>query len=289
MVVAGVTRRRVVLGAAGAATAGLLASLGLRNGVETPAGATREVERYGEAGQQDGEWWVPARGGRLPTVVLVHGGFWRPGFDRGLQEEVAADLVARGLLVWNLDYRSAAEPWPTTLTDVAAGYDRLATGRFADRVDPARVAVVGHSAGGHLALWLGSRHRLPAGAPGAAPRGPRPALVVAQAPAAALAQGAREDLGGGAVLALLGGGPDEVADRYAVADPVALLPTGVRTACQHGERDDVVPLRQSEAYVRAASAAGDDAVLTRLPGGHFDHLDPRSAAGQALRDALADL
>jgi acetyl esterase/lipase len=283
------TRRRVLLGGLGAAVAAAAGWLGLRNGVEPPEGVVQTVDRYGPADQQDVQWWLPAGSGRLPTVVLVHGGFWRPGFDRGLEEEVAADLSGRGYLVLNVDYRSSAEPWPTTLTDAAAAYDLLATGTHADRVDPARVAVVGHSAGGHLALWLASRSRLPSGAPGASPRSPRPALVVAQAPVAALDAGARQGLGGGAVQALLGGGPDEVPDRYAVADPVALLPSGVPTACLHGEADDIVPVRQSEVYVEAATAAGDDARLVRLPGGHFEHLSPASPAGRALVEELRAL
>ena len=104
-----------------------------------------------------------------------------------------------------------------------------------------------------------------------------------------MAEASREGLGGGAVDALLGGTPSEVPERYEVADPVALLPTGVRVVCVHGERDDVVPLSQSEAYVAAARAAGDDASLVRVPGGHFEHLDPRSQAVEALRTALQRL
>jgi acetyl esterase/lipase len=284
------TRRRAIAGGLAAALAGAGAYVGLRGGADVPQGTLRTVDRYGDARQQDVEWWVPpGLTGRLPTVVLVHGGFWRDGYDRTLEDGVAADLVGRGLLVCSLDYRPSSAPWPTTLTDAAAAYDRLTTGSHADRVDAARVAVVGHSAGGHLALWLAARHRLPAGAPGASPRGPRPRLAVGQAPCAALAEGARNDLGGGAVLALLGGGPDHLPDRYAVADPAALVPTGVPTVCIHGTADDVVPLSQSEAYVAAATAVGGDARLVRVPGGHFEHLDPTSQAVDALLDALRGL
>ena len=280
------TRRAVVFGGLGAGAAGLAALLGFRRGPEVAEGVVRTVDTYGPEPHQDGQWWVPAGAtGRLPTVVLVHGGYWRPGFSRSLEDDVAADLVARGFLVWNLDYRSSDEPWPTTLEDVAAAYDLLATGTHAELVDPGRVAVVGHSAGGHLALWLASRQ---AGAPGGSRRGPAPSLVVAQAPVAALADAARQDLGGGAVKALLDGTPEDVPERYAVADPVALLPSGVRVVCLHATGDDVVPIAQSEAYVAAAQAAGDDAALVVVPGGHFEHLDPDSAAVEALRTALRE-
>jgi acetyl esterase/lipase len=244
------------------------------------AGTKRVVESYGAGALQRGEWWVPDRPGRLPTVVLVHGGFWRPGYDRSLEDAVAADLSGRGFLCWNIDYAPADRPWPSTLLDVAAGYDHLAGN---DRVDPHRVAVVGHSAGGHLALWLASRHRLPSGAPGATPRGPRPALAVGQAAVAALAKAAREGVGGGAVDALVGGSPDGVPERYAVADPLALLPTDVPTVLVHGTKDGEVPLSQSEAY-----AAAGDALLRTFDGGHYEHLDPSSEAIALLRQALVD-
>ena len=285
------SRRRAlgVLGAAGAGVAGLVAAA---RSLGNPAprakvaeGTTREVEQYGDLSRQKGEWWLPpsAPAGRLPTVVLVHGGYWRSNFDLSLEDAVAADLSARGFLCWNVDYRPSSDAYPATFVDVAAAYDHLVRGRYADRVDPQRVAVVGHSAGGHLALWLASRGRLPAGAPGARPQGPTPAAVVAQAPVAALASGARQGLGGGAVLALMGGGPDEVPERYAFGDPIALLPTGVRTTCVHAPGDDLVPISQSESYVEAAGA---DAELVRFDGGHFEHLDPASRACEAMRAAL---
>lgn len=247
---------------------------------------TRTVEAYGDGRLQRGEWWYPTADGPLPTVVLVHGGFWRPRYDRSLEDAVAEDLCARGYLCWNIDYAGSDRPWPTTLLDVAAAYDHLLT---SDRVDRDRITVVGHSAGGHLALWLASRHRLPGDAPGAPdPAVPRPKLCVAQGAVAVLGIAARQRLGGGAVQALLGGGPEEVPDRYAVADPFALLPTGVRTVLIHGTDDNAVPVSIAERYVAAATAVGDDARLAKYIGGHFEHLEPDSEAGDLLRQALVD-
>lgn len=288
--------RRAALGVLGVLGAGAAGLVEVVRSVGSPAprpkvaaGTTRLVESYGPGRRQVGEWWVPPRsGGRLATVVLVHGGYWRASYDRHLQDAVAADLAASGHLVWNLEYDASDAPWPTTLADVARGYDFLARGRYADRVDPARVAVVGHSAGGHLALFLGSRGRLPAGAAGAGPH-QTPALLVPQAPVAALARGSAEGLGGGAVDALLGGRPADVPDRYATADPVRLLPSGVRSVLVHGAADHVVPLSQSTTYRDTAVAAGDDCRLVQVPGGHFEHLDPTSAAWAAVRRALAEL
>jgi acetyl esterase/lipase len=243
------------------------------------------LETYGPTARQVGQWWVPqAPAGLLPTVVLVHGGYWRDTYHLDLQEAVAADLAGHGYLVWNLDYAPSSTPWPATLTDVAAGYDFVFTGRHRDRVDPRRVAVVGHSAGGHLALWLASRSRLPPGAPGAGPH-VVPRLAVPQAPVASLRTASRLGLGAGAVDALLGGTPAAVPDRVAVADPVALAPSGVRTVLIHGDADALVPLSQSEDYLAVAT----DCTLQRVPGDHFVHLDPTSAAGAALRQALATL
>ena len=305
--------RRTAFGLLAAVGAGFAALGGLVRSLTGPAprpkvvaGTTRTKEAYGELPRQFGEWWLPpgetggetggepggetgdeAGTGLLPTVVLVHGGYWRTGYDLTLENAVAADLAGRGFLVWNIDYRPSSDPWPATLTDVALAFDHTAKGRYASRIDRDRLAVVGHSAGGQLALWLASRPRIATGEPGAGPTLPAPTLAVGQAPVAGLAEGALLGLGGGAVQALLGGTPASVADRYAAADPSALLPTGVPTVLIHAQGDSIVPISQSEGYLAAATAAGDTCRLVRVPGGHFEHLDPASEAVAALRAALA--
>jgi acetyl esterase/lipase len=250
------------------------------------SGTTRLVEHYGPSARQLGEWWVPpSSSGPLPTVVLVHGGYWRADYDLSLENALAADLAGRGYLVWNIDYAPSSDPWPATLTDAAAAYDFAFTGHYASRIDRAKVAVVGHSAGGHLSLWLASRGRLPAGAVGAGSH-VVPALAVPQAPVASLVRASALGLGSGAVDALLGGSPTAVPKRYAVADPLALAPSRVRTVLVHGTDDTIVPLSQSQDYL---AVGGPACSLVKVPGDHFSHLDPASAACDALRTALATM
>jgi acetyl esterase/lipase len=250
---------------------------------------TRTVESYGHDRLQAGEWFVPAGHGPAPTVVLVHGGFWSPQYDRHLEDKVALDLAGRGYLCWNVDYRSAAAPWPATLSDVSAAYDHLYDGTFAHRVDTGKVAVVGHSAGGQLVGWLASRHLLVAGAPGYNPNARRPDLCIPQAGVLALKTAAQQDLGGGAVQQLIGGGPAQQPERYRQADPIELLPSGVRSVAIHDRDDDIVPVQQSQLYVAAATKAGDDCSLVLTSGDHFSHIDPTSEACARMRDALSTM
>lgn len=255
-------------------------------------GAAAGVHRYGEAGPQVGELLVPEGDGPHPVVVLVHGGFWRAGYDRSLMAPLAADLVRRGWAAWNVEYRRVGEAgggWPGTFDDVAAAVDHLAVLAEAGApLDLERVVAVGHSAGGHLALWLAGRPRLTAGDPGGDPE-VVVAAAVSQAGVADLVAAAERRVGGRAVPDLLGGGPDDVPARYAACSPAALVPLGVPTLCVHGTADDLVPIDQSERWVAAATAAGDDAELVAFAGGHFEVLDPAHESWRAVVERLDGL
>jgi acetyl esterase/lipase len=234
---------------------------------------------YGRGRDQVGELLRPhgaPPAGGWPVVVLVHGGFWRQRYDRTLMTPLAEALQRDGFASWNLEYRRVGGEggWPTTLEDVAAGIDHLAG--LTD-IDLQRVAVVGHSAGGHLALWAASRHRLPAEAPGAGPD-LVPAAAVGLAPVADLEGAALAGLGDGAVTSFLGGSQRRFPRRWRWADPIRLVGHGVPVLLVHGSEDEDVPPEQSAAYHDAARSAGDEVSVVTQPIGHRDVIDPGSPA-----------
>jgi acetyl esterase/lipase len=255
--------------------------------------------RYGSDPDQVADLRLPADPGTAhapaPLVILLHGGFWRAAYDRAHTGPLAAALAAEGFAVCTPEYSRVGQPgggWPGTFDDVAAAVDvlpGLAAQASAGRADPDRPILAGHSAGGHLALWAASRHRLPAGAPWFVPtlscRG-----VVALAAVSDLVSAYRLRLGRGAVAKLLGGGPDSQASRYALANPVGLLPTGVAVRLVHGIADETVPCEMSVDYAARAQEAGDDATCATLPGmGHFEPIDPLSAAWPSVAGAFRAL
>ena len=245
---------------------------------------------YGDGPDQVGDLRLPDRSGLAPVAVLIHGGFWREPFKRDLMEGLALDLTRRGFATWNLEYRrvgASGGGWPQTATDVASGVDHLAALASTYPLDLSRVALVGHSAGGHLALWAGARQRLPEGAPGIHPQ-VRPTYLVSLAGVVDLEEADRTDLGGGAVASFLGPSRDRSA-IYPEASPRALVPLGVPQLLVHGADDRIVPITQSERYATAARTAGDEVELLLIPGaGHFDLIDPSSPAWTATAARLID-
>ena len=172
--------------------------------------------------------------------------------------------------------------WPLTFVDVAAAIDHLRD--VAAPLDLDQVTFYGHSAGGQLALWAASRGRLPDGAPGARPQ-IEPVAAVSAAGVNDLAQAYR-DAPGGAVGRLMGGGPDEVPERYAVADPIALLPLAIPVLLVHGTDDATVSVRRSRNYAQAARAAGGAAELLEIPGEagrHRSHIAADGASWALVR------
>lgn len=237
--------------------------------------------RYGQDPAQYGTLHRP-RGTSRGVVVVIHGGFWRSQYDASLGTPLATDLAARGWTAWNLEYRRVGTGGgvPATLDDVAAGIDALAD----LDVDTSTVVTLGHSAGGHLATWAASRDRFERWSGGLPVT-----QVVAQAGVLNLAVGAEGGLGNGAVQAFCGGEPADAPAAYQQADPTPQIPLTVPVWCVHAPDDATVPIAQSRDYVRAARAAGGQAELVQVSGGHSGVIDVRSPAWSRIVEILDGL
>lgn len=240
-------------------------------------------EPYGPEPMQTGDLHVPLNGVGHPVVVMVHGGYWKVGFDRSVMRPLAEELVLLGYAVWNIDYRRVGDPgggWPGTFDDIASAVDHLATVGPAQGLDLGQVVVIGHSAGSQLAFWAGAREGLPPGAPGADPEVSPVALASLSGVLDLTAAARLPDLGRlgdlqRSVVELIGGTPDQVPERYDLADPMRQLPLGVPQLLLHGVDDEIVPLPLTVAYRDAAIAAGDTVTASLVEG--VDHFDTASA------------
>jgi acetyl esterase/lipase len=281
------------------------------------AGPTRTIA-YGSGPSQIGDLYLPTGKGPFPVVVLIHGGYWTALYDRRETAALAEDLRARGYAVWNIEYRTVGEPgagWPGTFQDVADAVDVI---QDVERsLDLGRVITLGHSTGGHLAIWAASRPALPRQAPGFAPKvrpiaavsiagvldlvaadadragagvGSEGAAFVGESPIAhreyvpAVVQLVRR----GVLPALLGGHAAEYPERYAWTSPTMLGSGNVSILAVHGIGDDVVPIRYGRNYFGAALARHEPVEFREFPGiNHFELLDPRHPKWREVTDWLA--
>jgi len=230
---------------------------------DPPPPAADERLAYGSGPKRFGDLRLPAVDRLLPLAVVIHGGGWKAMYNLIHTGHLCVALGEAGIATWNVEYRSIGDPggpWPGAGDDVAAAVAFASD--LAERypLDPDRIVLVGHSAGGQLALWAATRAQVP---------------VVALAAVSDLRESAERVGPEGAVAAFLGGMPDDVPDRYAAASPREHLPLGVRQILIHGDEDPDVPYAQSVAY---AEAAGDETELITLEGaGHFEPIDPAAS------------
>lgn len=241
--------------------------------------------RYGDHAEHVIDVRVPPAGRTARRLVIfIHGGFWRAAFDRTHTGPLATDLAARGWPVASIEFRRVGQPgggWPGTFDDVAAAIratPRLLAeaGRSDLAADPPILA--GHSAGGQLALWYAATGPV-------AQASTEVAGVLALAAVCDLRLAYERGLGADAVAELLGGGPDELPERYAAVDPMDHPRPAADTLLVHGTEDDRVPVDLSHRYAQHTGAR-----VVELPGiEHFGLIDPESAAWPAVLSALTEL
>jgi acetyl esterase/lipase len=243
-----------------------------------------------------GDLWLPAGKGPFPVVVLIHGGCWQASLPGTiLMDYMAADLRAKGVAVWNVEYRRIGHSgggYPGTFLDVAAGIDKLRDLAKARNLDLSRVVVAGHSAGGHLTAWTAGRARLPRTSP-LYVRDPLPIRVAVSIEGIDDLEAYRAEGPGrcgepGTVDDLVKGAPPLT--PYADTSPRELLPTSVAQIVISGELDPIVPVKFARDYAAAAARLGTRTELVVYPGaGHFEPIDPATPAGRAVDDKLIAL
>jgi len=235
---------------------------------------------YGTDRNQFGEVRLPKGKVPLPLVMNIHGGFWRAAYDLSHAGHLCAALTAKGLVTWNVEYRRVGNPgggWPGTFEDIRNAY------RYAHQlakkysIDLNKVVVMGHSAGGQLALCLAAHE-------------PTIKRVVSLAGVVDLQKAWELHLSNDAVVAFLGGTPSEVPEHYAEADPMKLtIPRPTTQWLIHGAGDDIVPSYLSRNYAQTKQAGADVHYLEISTAGHFDLIDPRSRAWPKVEDTVRHL
>jgi acetyl esterase/lipase len=209
---------------------------------------------YGDHPSQFGELYLPSDATQ-GAVVVIHGGFWHQRYGLELGRPLADVLVAEGFAVWNIEYRrvSGGGGWPRTGQDVLAAIDA---------VDLGPVVTLGHSAGGHLAVWA-ARHS---------------ARVVGAVAQAAVLDFTRHITPRALELC--------TEEQFAEASPTALIPIGKPVVCVHGDQDEDVPVEQSIGFC----AAEPQAELVVVEGaGHMDLITPGTEAWERCRAAVVRL
>ncbi|MGC4932821.1 alpha/beta hydrolase family protein [Gordonia sp. DT30] len=252
----------------------------------------RTTIAYGEANSQFGHLYHAAAEADLPAtvrpVVLIHGGYWTTEFSLTIESAIARQYAERGALVWNVEYRRIGEDgggWPNTGRDVIAAIRALdgavpnACDRaVAERVDWNSVAVVGHSAGGQLAVWATAQLD-------ARTANTRITTVVAQS--AALDLETAGQAGRPSVQALMGRPHAQAPERYRAASPIEQGPFDAHVVVIHGDRDAAIPVQSSRHYVEVVAARGQSAELIVVGDeGHDAFVDPRSVCNRQTIRAL---
>ncbi len=245
---------------------------------------------YGAHAEQLADLRLPLSGEHqaFPVVVIFHGGFWREPLKRDMLESVAIALTERGFATLNVEFRrvgGSGGGFPQSLEDAASALDALADVAGNLPLDLTRIALLGHSAGGHLALVTASaRARAVFCQQGRV----TPHAVVALAPVSDLTNAAQEELGSGAVSAFLGNASLDW-PQVQLASPISLLPLGVPQLILHGKLDETVPLSQSVAYADAARQFSDEIQIQIWDDvGHMALTDPDTAAGQRAIDVIVN-
>jgi acetyl esterase/lipase len=248
---------------------------------------------YGKDPLQFGQLRLPEGSGLHPVVIIIHGGCWLSQYDLQHISPLATALAREGFATWSLEYRRVGNEgggWPNTFLDVAHGADYVRELAKNFPLDLGRVLTLGHSAGGHLALWLAARPKLPSSSALYVDDPVSIHGVVSLAGVGDLGLPEYQTLCGSVVPKLMGGNPSEVPERYAHGSPIELLPIGIPQILVQGAGDPTVSLISAQAYHKAAQKCGDKTQLVVIQdAGHFEVVVPTTSSYPEVRKAVLAL
>jgi acetyl esterase/lipase len=262
-----------------------------------PASPPDRTFAYGSDANQFGQLFLPQGRGPFPVAVVIHGGCWKKFADLHNTVPMSDALRKAGIATWNVEYRRVDNDgggWPGTYRDIGAAVDYLRTIADEHRLDLQRVIVIGHSAGGHLALWTAGRHRLREGSP-LHVKDPLPirGVVNLAGPGrlqSLTAEHLQKACGSVPVPELLGGEIERVPERLRDGSPAEMLPLGVPQILITGSLDWLIPPSLGDEYAALARTAGDDVQMKVIEGaGHFEVIAPGTQAWPVVEAAVLSL
>ena len=252
-----------------------------------PVKSTHQVN-YGDHSEQFGELYLPENTKNHPVIILIHGGCWRAQFGLTQLGQLSKSLTELGFAVWNLEFRRLGNGggWPTTFEDISLGADKLIDIAEKYSLDLSNVTTMGHSAGGHLALWLAGRHHLSKDSHLFCDYPLKIHRVISLAGIPDLGAGVIQNICRGACQELAGGLPSEVPNNYKQASPDKLLPLNTPQWHLVGELDPIVPVNYLKPYIEKARQH-DDVYFQIIPNiGHFEMVMPDTSAWGFIKNAL---
>jgi len=244
-----------------------------------PQPSPDERVRYGDDPNQFIEVRLPRASGTHAGLINIHGGFWRAKYDLAHAGHLCEALRGAGMATFNVEYRrvgNAGGGWPGTFEDIRAAYRFISQRAASFHVDAGRMVVMGHSAGGELALCLAARES-------------SVRRVVSLAGVLDLKKAFKLHLSNDAVVEFLGGKPEDVAEHYREADPMELTISKARQWMIVGKDDEVVPPEFSREYVHAKKSMKENVELVEIAGaGHFELIDPASEAFKVVKSMMLE-
>jgi acetyl esterase/lipase len=268
--------------------------LSLENFKALPSNPADYRIAYGKDENQFGDLRVPSGAGPHPVVILIHGGCWKADFATLRDLAPMADaLKTDGIATWNIEYRRLSQSgsgWPGTYLDVSKSVDYLRSIATDKKLDLNRVVIVGHSAGGQLAMWVAARPRLSSGS-ALYVKDPLPIRGVIDLAGTgdmeAFIHFEQHGCHGAVVEEMLGGKPADVPERYAQVSAIKRLPLGIPQVLIWGRDDDIAPIWLGERYALAAKRAGDPVRLVSIPDvAHLEIASPLATTWPAVRKEI---